>query len=402
MQLHIADPCHENWDNMTPSEQGRFCDACRKQVIDFSEMSDRQIVQFFKKPSTGSVCGRFMSEQLDRDMVIEKKRLPWIKYFFQFALPAFLMGKEVQAQYGSCRKPSTAQTRPVSVKQGMIQYPVMLKTKLWLQVKNAATGEPVPYASVVVSGDETKKVASKDGIVTVNIDSKAKNAIITVSSIGYKAKTITQELSTYITGKVLDVELEIDPIKMEELVVVNTIPGTVRNNPSRHVVGALTSHPGVNDIRNALAGRVAGPVVTSTTNPGPTLFKPFVTPPPIPGIFICSVPGITILGDPVVEKEVKDVAPVKTIVPVATTIYPNPIKRGKPVTVTVEATAEQTIRVRVMATDGKMLIIHKQSISKGNNRFTINTDPAWTAGIYFLVFSDEKGLVLKTEELVVQ
>jgi hypothetical protein len=240
LQLHIADPCHENWDNMTPSEQGRFCDACRKQVIDFSEMSDREIVQFFKKPSTGSVCGRFMNDQLERDMMIEKKRLPWIRYFFQFALPAFLMGKEVQAQYGSCRKPSTAQTRPVSVKQGMIQYPVMLKTKLWLQVKDVATGEPVAYASVMVRDDETKKVAGKDGIVTVNINSKIKNAVITISSIGYKTKTITQELSTYTTGRLLGVELEIDPVKMEEVVVMNTIPGNARNNSPRPVMGSVS------------------------------------------------------------------------------------------------------------------------------------------------------------------
>ena len=45
---------------------------------------------FFKKPSTGSVCGRFMDDQLNREIDIPKKRIPWLKYFFQIAIPAFL------------------------------------------------------------------------------------------------------------------------------------------------------------------------------------------------------------------------------------------------------------------------------------------------------------------------
>ncbi|MEI2738151.1 MAG: carboxypeptidase-like regulatory domain-containing protein [Chitinophagaceae bacterium] len=97
IQLTIAEPCHENWDGMTPVEKGRFCGSCQKQVVDFSNMSDRQVAEFFKKPSTGSVCGRFMTDQLDREIEIPKKRIPWVKYFFQIALPAFLVSIKVSA-----------------------------------------------------------------------------------------------------------------------------------------------------------------------------------------------------------------------------------------------------------------------------------------------------------------
>jgi hypothetical protein len=83
---------------MTQVEKGRFCGSCQKQVVDFSNMSDREIATFFKKPSIGSVCGRFMQDQLERDIVIPKKRIPWVKYFFQFALPAFLISMKVNGQ----------------------------------------------------------------------------------------------------------------------------------------------------------------------------------------------------------------------------------------------------------------------------------------------------------------
>jgi hypothetical protein len=66
--------------------------------MDFSGMSDAQLVAFFKKPSTGSVCGRFVNDQLERDIAIPRKRIPWLKYFFQIALPAFLVSQKTVAQ----------------------------------------------------------------------------------------------------------------------------------------------------------------------------------------------------------------------------------------------------------------------------------------------------------------
>lgn len=75
---------------MTQEEKGRFCSSCKKIVVDFTGMSDRELVAFFKKPS-GSLCGRFNQEQLGRDIVIPRKRIPWVKYFFQFTWPAFVL-----------------------------------------------------------------------------------------------------------------------------------------------------------------------------------------------------------------------------------------------------------------------------------------------------------------------
>jgi hypothetical protein len=96
-ELSIPKPCHENWDAMTPSEQGRFCGACKKTVIDFSNMTDHQVAQFFKKP-VGGMCGRFHPDQLDRTMEFPTKRIPWLKYFFTISLPAFLFSLRATAQ----------------------------------------------------------------------------------------------------------------------------------------------------------------------------------------------------------------------------------------------------------------------------------------------------------------
>src|SRR6187200_979672 len=97
-QLQVPEPCHEDWNKMTPGDKGRFCDSCQKTVHDFTGMSDAQLIAFFKKPSTGSVCGRFYNDQLERDFEIPRKRLPWMKYFLHLIVPAFLFTSKAKAQ----------------------------------------------------------------------------------------------------------------------------------------------------------------------------------------------------------------------------------------------------------------------------------------------------------------
>lgn len=64
MRISIENPCHEDWQTMTPETQGRFCGACEKTVVDFTTMSDAEILQYFSKPSVEKTCGRFRAEQL--------------------------------------------------------------------------------------------------------------------------------------------------------------------------------------------------------------------------------------------------------------------------------------------------------------------------------------------------
>ncbi|MBS1622696.1 MAG: carboxypeptidase regulatory-like domain-containing protein [Bacteroidetes bacterium] len=70
LHLTIPTPCHERWDAMTATERGAFCHSCSKEVIDFSAMTDSEVIHWLEKHKTG--CGRFRKEQLDRDMSLPK------------------------------------------------------------------------------------------------------------------------------------------------------------------------------------------------------------------------------------------------------------------------------------------------------------------------------------------
>jgi hypothetical protein len=101
MQKHllisIPQPCHEDWNNMALEAKGRHCNACQKTVIDFTSMTDTQIINFFKT-DTQNHCGHFYEDQLDRNIPIPRKEIPWLKYFFTIAIPAFLFSLKSTAQ----------------------------------------------------------------------------------------------------------------------------------------------------------------------------------------------------------------------------------------------------------------------------------------------------------------
>ncbi len=61
----IPQPCNEKWDKMTPTDKGRFCNQCSKDVIDFTTWSDARLYAFFSKPKE-HVCGWFYDDQLER------------------------------------------------------------------------------------------------------------------------------------------------------------------------------------------------------------------------------------------------------------------------------------------------------------------------------------------------
>jgi hypothetical protein len=104
VQIYISQPCHENWYNMTPNEQGRFCDACQKTVVDFSAMSDKELLEYVANVSGYNACGRFSSHQLNREIKTAEniRRFSWA-YVWNILLATFMI-TEADAQGRAPRK----------------------------------------------------------------------------------------------------------------------------------------------------------------------------------------------------------------------------------------------------------------------------------------------------------
>ena len=194
LQISIPEPCHEDWQQMTPTQQGRFCNACAKEVIDFSTMSDIQVLNYFTKITHEKICGRALPEQLDRAisrLEPPKKRLFWywnyVAMFFMF----FTKGNAAAAQ--SCTKPAT-ELSPLSKTdvRGEVFPTAMggIKRNARQEVKGNVVdekGNPIPFASINIKGLKTGVSADSNGEFKINTEPYN---VLTVSAVGFQATDV--------------------------------------------------------------------------------------------------------------------------------------------------------------------------------------------------------------------
>lgn len=98
--INIPEPCHEGWQNMTPTQKGRFCTSCEKEVIDFSNKRDEELVK--ELAGKTNICGRFKSSQLNREVKMERKsNNSLLPYAASLLVPLSLMGSNPTETDGS-------------------------------------------------------------------------------------------------------------------------------------------------------------------------------------------------------------------------------------------------------------------------------------------------------------
>jgi CarboxypepD_reg-like domain len=358
LQLSIADPCHENWDNMTQADRGRFCGSCQKQVIDFTNMSDSQLAAFFKKPSNGSVCGRFYGDQLGRDIEIPKKRIPWVKYFFQFALPAFLISMKATAQGNvNVKRISMAKPKPVcSVIMGDIeparitttgatkfsvvaeQVPPALAPRVSIGGKVIDENDnPVPYATIMIKERNISVPADSNGVFKFDNLFPEDAATIVVSSVGFKVReTIVTRQSDRD-----NLIIRLEPTNTLGEILVFTY-GSVRRTD---VTGAVTK------------------IEKKTSSKG-------------------------------VEQKKTNSS--------AVTLYPNPVQRNSSFYITIDNDKDELMQLSVIDMKGGIVLNRTETIHKGFNRVQASVQSSWAAGILVMQLLNEKGQVVKAEKLIVQ
>lgn len=145
IQLSIANPCHENWDNMTPADKGRFCASCQKNVRDFTNASDSEILEALK--TGGQNCGRFRASQLNRDLVVPKEKSRFWAAASAAAITLLTVGvNEVSAQtpIGTEQRESHSENEAKAVERDSI--------KVISGVVVDFQGMPIPGVNVKVKG----------------------------------------------------------------------------------------------------------------------------------------------------------------------------------------------------------------------------------------------------------
>jgi hypothetical protein len=339
IQLNVENPCHENWENMTASEKGRFCGSCQKQVVDFTSMSDSRIAAFFKKPSTGSVCGRFMADQLERDIEMPGKRIPWLKYFFTVALPAFLVSRTAAQE---TKRPLMGDTtlvceKPILPQRDQIQ--LMGDVDPARDVKNPlhtingsvinSQGEPVQWATITVKGTNKTAVTNELGYFKLLHDRTTKEVVLLISAVGYKDK-----------------EFKLVPAQQK---------ATIRMIVEESVLGEVIILAGLTTVRRS--------------EPSPVI--------PILGTFLFDSAARFARA------------------------YPNPITAGDPLTIECKKVAKGEYTFELLNASSQILLQKIVSVDNEKQAVQMNT-PLVKPGVYYLKITDKKTGKSVAEKILIQ
>ena len=172
-------------------------------------MTDRQIAQFFKRPIS-SVCGHFYQNQLNKDIELPKKRIPWLKYFFQFTLPAFLVSMKSNAQKTKTVNGDTAYcTQTMGFVATRAPEKSISSKTISGQIVDA-DGNKVAFASIKIKNSHVGAQSDGDGkfeLIT------PPNSTLVFSAVGYKSKELEikgQMVNLLVTFEKSDIALSGD------------------------------------------------------------------------------------------------------------------------------------------------------------------------------------------------
>jgi len=340
LQLQIPVPCHENWNNMTPENQGRFCMSCQKTVVDFTAMTDYELIQYFKKVK-GNTCGRFTEDQLHTKYDLEsKKRLNWFKYFIHILFPTLLISTKSYSQGLIKSKPTVCNT---PIRKGET-IPILMGKPAFIQPAGEITGKVTNERDEVLAGANVFIKGTEEGLTTDgdgNFILRTKRDFpltLTVSYVGYESfELIVDEKEAKSPLKVTLKEKT-----MEEVVVISY--GTIS---CRSVMGA---------------------VMTSTY--------------------------VTLYED--VKSKIFDSLKISS-----TKIYPNPLRKTSLLTIEMKSKTNGNYTVLVTDIGGRHLQMEQFSVESASIQKQIRLKQSIAQGVYIVSIIDPRGKRLSSQKVIV-
>ncbi len=421
LQLSIPEPCHENWQNMTPTDQGRYCNSCAKPVVDFSMMSDYEVLNYFSTRTDEKVCGRALPTQLDRDMTMPrdpKKRRFWywnyIAMFFMF----FSKSNHVKAQQGKLKPITQTVTRRLcNITEANFVRPL----PRWISGQITDNhGKPIPFASIKINTSQALFKADKDGFYAVKATTWDQ---LLFCADDFESATLGADLAAD-NKNVINVTLMPD-YRLKGEISVNTfdmkrtsagLQCTAIKPGEEKKIKTDTLQPGVimGGIGRVISIKQHQPLLVVDGVQKPNTNVNTVDPNNIDHVFTLKPAEATALygnkasaGAVVVVtkkkkndelKVVKDSLTKKILQKLGVVgtntinLYPNPVRSGH--TFVVSLNFQQTGDMHLNVTDisGRIMLQKQITTSSKDHLEKIETDDRWPAGVYFLtVYNNNAG-----------
>lgn len=185
--LHIPHPCTVPWDEMAPATGGRFCDHCQKKVLDFSAMTDNELLAVIGN-SNGKICGRLHPAQQNRLLAPDTSRR---RGFLPAAIIASVLAAVIPGS-SKAQKPATDTTISPSVKkdaEAKRDIPGLLTGR----IVDSTSHDALPGVIVSISGADVRVLTDSTGHFQLAIPAALKGQTINLktSYIGYEQKCMS-------------------------------------------------------------------------------------------------------------------------------------------------------------------------------------------------------------------
>ncbi|MDB5151033.1 MAG: hypothetical protein JWQ57_5053 [Mucilaginibacter sp.] len=159
--ISIPKPCHEQWQRMTTVSNGRYCGHCCKTVVDFSRMSNNEIIAYLN--GDNNACGRIDQQRLMQLNNSSKKDNGKSYVMKRLLVAASLMSS--LPFFGAEAKP-VHKMEQVEPGFSSSKSNIPADTVNRISLKGQIIGDdnlPLPGATLQIKGTEIGTIANADG-----------------------------------------------------------------------------------------------------------------------------------------------------------------------------------------------------------------------------------------------
>ena len=193
--LKIDSPCNQKWSSMTDNPSGKFCAHCSEVVIDFTQLTDKEIIQIIEK-NTNKLCGRLNSNQLNRNIGIEKPSSH--KRFYKFIAGILLLIGVKKVQATAILQPTNEiitltdnhKAQAPTRNENIDLTTDTIKNTFKGRVIDAITRKPLSWAFIGIKGTNIGVSTDTNGKFEIVIPDSIPIATIIISYVGYEKKEI--------------------------------------------------------------------------------------------------------------------------------------------------------------------------------------------------------------------
>ena len=220
VQLSIKEPCQQQYANFTKTALGGFCQSCSKEVIDFTRMTDKQLIHYFSRTKEDT-CGRLLKRQLKTYKHINEGAmnnfLPRTMGIAGFSLLALCatpnaMAQDMDMAVAEPIEQTSSSTKPLTEQIHAIQS---------YTVKGIVLDEekqPLPGVNVVLKGTTTGTQTDFEGKFTFP-KTLEEGDVLVFSYLGYETKTYKIKTGTAATKDISIQFKSSDVLLMGEVVI---------------------------------------------------------------------------------------------------------------------------------------------------------------------------------------